>query len=325
MSGLDCDQLAIQWLRAMRGKRSQRAFSRRLGYRTNIAYRWESGRCWPTAQVVMRAMKKLGWSPSDALQRFQGADSWANTCDLSTRAGIATLLVRLRADQPVVAIAGATGHSRFSVARWLKGEAEPRLPEFLQLIEACSLRLLDFVAAFFTPEQVPLIGARLLQLDAVRRAAYDEPLSHAVLRALELESYQALPRHRSGWIAERIGISVDDEERCLKALARAGQIALHRRRWRTRDEPLVDTRADPEGARRLKVFWGKRALDALEQEAEGSFTLNLMSVSDADFERMRVLTRNYFSDLRAIVAQSQPNQRVVLFSAQLLALDRPSD
>src|SRR5688500_4718629 len=66
MSELDCDQLAIQWLRAMRGKRSQRAFSRRLGYRTNIAYRWESGRCWPTAQTVMRAMKKLGWDLSDA-------------------------------------------------------------------------------------------------------------------------------------------------------------------------------------------------------------------------------------------------------------------
>jgi len=322
MSAIDYDQLAIQWLRALRGKRSQRAFSRRLGYRTNIAYRWESGRCWPTAQAVMRAMKKLGWDVREALERFQGADAWAQHCDLSTRAGIATMLTRLRADVPVVALASTSGYSRFSIARWLKGEAEPRLPEFLHLIEACSLRLLDFVGAFFTPEQVPLIGARLHQLDAVRKAAYDEPLSHAVLRALELESYQALPRHRSGWIAQRIGISVDDEERCLKALARAGQIALHKRRWRTRDEPIVDTRANREGARRLKAFWGRRAIDALEQEAEGTFTLNLMSVSDADYERIRALTRSYFSDLRSIVAQSQPNQRVVLFCAQLLALDR---
>jgi DNA-binding phage protein len=322
VSAIDYEQLAMQWLRAMRGKRSQRALSRRLGYRTNIAYRWESGRCWPTARATMRAMKKLGWDLDAALAGFAGSDTAARRGDLATPAGIAQLLGQLRGPTTIVAIAAVTGHSRFSVARWMKGESEPRLPDFLRLIEACSLRLLDFVAAFFTPQQVPQVGQRLEQLAAIRRAAYDEPLSHAVLRALELASYRALPRHRSGWIASRIGIALEEEERCLRTLAGAGQIKLERRKWRTRDETVVDTRVDPEGTRRLKAYWGRRAIELLERGAEGQSALNLMSVSEADHERIRALTRSYFNDLRAIVAQSQPNERVLVFCAQLLPLDR---
>src|SRR5690606_6604411 len=42
-SDLDFRALSREWVRAMRGPRSQTALSRRLGYRTNVIYRWESG------------------------------------------------------------------------------------------------------------------------------------------------------------------------------------------------------------------------------------------------------------------------------------------
>jgi len=322
---LDYDLLATQWLRAMRGTRSQRALSRRLGYRTNIAYRWESGRCWPTASNAMRALKKLGWDLQGALIRFEGDHAeWAKRCDLTTRTGIVTMLDALRQRVPVVAIARATGHSRFAVARWLKGQAEPRLPELLQLIDACSLRLLDFVAQLFTPAQVPLLGARMMQLQAVRRAAYSVPLSHAVLRALELQAYAKLARHRKGWLAKRLEIALEDEERCLSALADAGQIHWRGGRWRVAEQAVVDTRADPEAARALKAFWARRAVGALERGTDDTFAFNLMSVSGADLERLRDLAHRYFREMRAIVAESQPNERVVLYCSQLIALDHPA-
>ena len=59
-------------------------------------------------------------------------------------------------------------------------------------------------------------------LQAARKAAYDVPWSHAVLRTLELTDYAELDRHRPGWIARRIGISRDEEERCLATLAAQG-------------------------------------------------------------------------------------------------------
>ena len=38
---LDFEQIARELLVALRGKRSQTAWSRRLGYKSNVAYAWE--------------------------------------------------------------------------------------------------------------------------------------------------------------------------------------------------------------------------------------------------------------------------------------------
>jgi hypothetical protein len=57
---LDFEALARQFLRALRGNRSQVAFSRRLRYRSNIAYLWESGRNMPTAAVALAAAARTG-------------------------------------------------------------------------------------------------------------------------------------------------------------------------------------------------------------------------------------------------------------------------
>ncbi len=47
---------ASQFLRAVRGKRSQVAFARRLGYRANPITDWENGRRYPTAAEAMEAV-----------------------------------------------------------------------------------------------------------------------------------------------------------------------------------------------------------------------------------------------------------------------------
>src|SRR5688572_27455473 len=57
---LDFEVIASELLRELRGRRSQRAFSRRLGYRTNIAYRWETARCFPTAAETLRIAARVG-------------------------------------------------------------------------------------------------------------------------------------------------------------------------------------------------------------------------------------------------------------------------
>lgn len=37
---LDWNGIAAEWVRAVRGKRSQAAFSRHLGYRSSVVHRW---------------------------------------------------------------------------------------------------------------------------------------------------------------------------------------------------------------------------------------------------------------------------------------------
>lgn len=60
---MNYEGLAADLLRTLRGKRSQTAFSRHLGYKCNVLYTWESGRRWPTADTFFRVLtkSKLDW------------------------------------------------------------------------------------------------------------------------------------------------------------------------------------------------------------------------------------------------------------------------
>jgi transcriptional regulator with XRE-family HTH domain len=319
----DFDEIAKDWLRALRGRRSQRALSRRLGYRSNIVYRWESGRCFPTAAVAFRCMRRLKVDLRAALARFfHGEPDTVRALDLGTGAGVSALLELLRGPMSIVELSRRAGVNRYAVARWQRGRAEPRLPDFLRLVHASADRLLDFIAAFTPPEQVDAIADAWRALEAARELAYDTPWSHAVLRALDLQQYRALPRHRHGWIAERLSISPHEERRCLDLLLRAGQIRKQGARFVVETASRVDMRADPRRAEQLRAFWIETALDRLRSGSPGVYAYNVFSVSATDLERIRELYRSFHAQMRAIIAASTPEEHVVLWGAQLVALSR---
>jgi transcriptional regulator with XRE-family HTH domain len=317
------ETLARQLVRALRGKRSQTALSRRLGYRSNVLYMWESGANFPTAATFFRAARSVGVDVTGALAEFyRRPPSWLTEVDLATAAGAARLLDDLRGNASIVSLASSTKRSRFAIARWLKGTTEPRLPDLLRMIEASTLRLLDFLAAFVDPARLPHVARDWHKLETARRAAFDMPWSHAVLRVLELREYRDLKTHVPGWIASKLGIAREEEERCLKLLVETGQIHRRDKRYRLGDVLTVDTRHDPSGARKLAAFWARVGAERLRAGSQGNFAYNLFGVSNADLERLRELQRGYFAELRAIVANSQPVERVVLANMQLFTLER---
>jgi DNA-binding phage protein len=323
---MDQAQISADWLRSMRGKRSQRGFSKRLGYASNIAYRWETGICFPLGREALALAKRDGAAGRAALRTFFGGTlpNALVDVDLGTAPGLAQLLRALRGDTSLVELARRSGYSRFSVARWLSGAAEPRLPELLAMVEAMTFRLLDFLASFTNIERLPAAAESYRALEAARNIAYDVPWSHAVLRALELSAYRALRRHQPGWLARRLGISRAEEERCLAALATARQIKLERGLWVADQTRTVDTRANPQRGRRLKAEWLRVALERLESGVPGIFGYNLMAVSRADLVRLREMHIAYFHSMQALVADSAPSECVVLFNTELFALDDPA-
>jgi len=319
---MNFSRLAADWLRFLRGKRSQRAFSKRLGYRSNIAYRWESEVCFPTAAEVLKMVQRAGVPLEQRVGSFFGSAAPAPLpAQLTTPSGVAALLRALRGNTPVVEISRRSGFSRFSIARWLSGASEPRLPEFLALVEAASFRCLDFLSQFVDLDRLPSAAAEWQTLQAARKAAYDVPWSHAVLRALELTDYANLPNPRPGWLARRLGISRVQEERCLKTLEAAHQIRKRGARWLVDHTQTVDTRADPERSRKLKAEWFEVALDRLRDGVPGTFSYNLMAVSRKDLARLKELHISYFREMQALVADSEPSECVVLFNTGLFALD----
>lgn len=319
---MDHESLAKELIRALRGRRSQLAFSRRLGFRTNVVYTWESGRRSPTAATFLAAARRAGVDVAGAVGRFfPSTPGWLAHTDPVSAEGVAALLSGMRSMSPIVDVARRAGRSRYAVARWLSGEAEPRLPDFLRMVEACSLRLLDFVALFADPAALPAASAAWRTLEAQRRAVYEEPLLPAVLLALEMPSYRALPRHEPGWIARRLGFPVEDEARCLERLAEAGQIRKSRGRWTVAQVRTVDTRLDPDAEHRLKCFWAGVGLSRLTRKAEGRFSFNVFTVSAADLVKLSELHVSYFQNMRAVIAESRPPERVVVVNLQLFPLD----
>src|SRR4029078_5960212 len=128
---------------------------------------------WPTAATFLRLALLRRVPLTEGMAGFLGglppalsSGGWAPP------SAAAALLEHLRGGTTIVELARRIGVNRVSVARWLKGNAEPRLPVFLLRIEATSLRVLDFVALFASPAELPAASAAWQVLEAQRRVAY---------------------------------------------------------------------------------------------------------------------------------------------------------
>ncbi|HVK71676.1 MAG TPA: helix-turn-helix transcriptional regulator [Kofleriaceae bacterium] len=321
---MDHEALARGVMRALRGRRSQTAFSRRLGYATNVAYAWEAGRRFPTAAEMLRAAARAGVDVRRALTPFFYRHLPDDLAQLEPTSPtfVAALLRDLRGPAPMQGLAERTGLSRSAVSRILAGKTEPRLPAFFRLVDAVSRRLLDLLAGLVDVSAIPAARDEWRRLEAVRRLAAENPLSEAVPRFLELEQYARLPRHRPGWIAERLGIARADEERTLRDLETAGVICWDGARWQLDRERSVDTtRFDPGAATFLRAHWTDTAAARIRAGGDGTFSYLVFSTDDATLAAMRELHLRYFRELRALAASAPRNTRVGVAIVQLFALD----
>jgi DNA-binding MarR family transcriptional regulator len=323
---IDFERLAAELLRALRGKRSRAAFSRYLGYRSNVAQRWETERCWPTAAQFFAICVRSGIDVKGRAQHFlRGEPPWLEALELDTSAGVGALLTELAGRTRLVEIARRSGYNRYSVARWFKGAAEPRLPEFLHVLHVCSRRVLDFVSAWVDCSALPSVAKRWSELTLSRELAYTHPTSHAVLRALELASYDDAGPRGEQYLANRLALRPDEVSQALRRLQASGQIRRTRRGWRPRRSDVIDTGADAQRARALKLGWAKLAISRLEAGAPGYSGYSVFSISKHDLHRLRGIQLSYVREMQAVIAESEPGECVALYCAQLLDLGHADD
>lgn len=324
MPGISTDLLSRELVRHLRGHRSQQAFSKSLGFASNVVYTWESGRRYPEVSTFLRAAETVKIPVRQGILLFLpelGAELEA--ARLSSPRTIQRITRHLAGQAPKRDLAGRIGVDRTTVARWLSGKTEPRLPEFLRLVEAATQRLLHFVGVFVDPGRLPSTRAAYRDLQVQEKLAYDLPWSHAILRALELDPYRALTRHEPGFLGGQIGLELEAEERFLEELAAAGQIRWDGTHWTVERVLTVDTRKDPERNRQLKAHWAKVGLERLSSgraHQDALFSFNLFAISEDAFQRIRELHLDYYERVRAIVEQSPSADRVVLLNLQLVPL-----
>jgi transcriptional regulator with XRE-family HTH domain len=318
---LDFDQVAAELVRALRGKRSQAAFSRRLGYKSSVVHRWETQKAWPAASRLLACCERLGTDVGNAYaQFFQRRPAWLDEHPPATPQGIAAFLRQLRGKTPILRIAEATGINRFSLSRWLQGRSEPNLPDFLCVIEACSRRMVDFVAGLVEPTRLPAIAERWHRLEHMRRVAYEFPLSHGVLRALELA-----PESREGtagdvWLEQVLGMTREQIEDSLRLLESTGQIRKRRGIWRPERIMAVNTGTDPERARDARLAWTQVALERMTCRDPGHYGYSLFAIGREDLRKLRDLHVEYLRAMQDIIATSKRNECVALYCSQLIDL-----
>jgi DNA-binding phage protein len=315
---MDIEKLAKELIKALRGRRSQLALSRRLGYSSNVLHAWECGRRWPASSETLRIAERTGVDLRKALTRFyRTPPEWLAECDLTSPEFVWRFLQDQRGSTTIATLAERAGTNRFSMARWLNGEAEPRLPDFLRVVEATSLRLLDLIATLVDPDQLPSARDAWRRREAQRGLAIEEPWTQAVLRFLELPGADG----SAATIARRLRLEQDVVAGCLVALGRAGQAKRIGDRWHPVQVEAVDTRRTEETSRRLKGFWADVGSERLRIGARGTFAYNVFAVSEDQFRRLEDLQQAYYQSVRALVAEEVPAECVALVNLQMIRLD----
>ena len=311
-----------EFLRAVRGKRSQRAFSRRLGYQSKPLADWESGRRFPDAATALRACRIAGIDVKGALARF-----FPNLEPSAGELGpdeIASWLRGLRGNTAIVELAARAGEPRFSVSRWLSGQSRPRLPQFFGLVEAITGRASDLIAELVDIRLVPSVAEQHAKRRVSRSLAHDEPWTAAVLRVLETVAYAELDTHVPGWIARYLGIDLEVEARCVEALERAGMIAFRDGRYWS-SPATVDTQVTPDENRRIKRHWSLAASERIADADDADlFAYNVVAVSHRDLDRIRQIMRSAFREIRSLVSVSKPSEEVALVQLQLVEFRPPA-
>ncbi len=255
-----------------------------------------------------------------ALESFLGRrPPWWDGAEPGSPEGVAALLEDLRGSASVTELAARSGLGRSRVSRWLGGHTQPRLPDFLRLVEAASARLVDLLVSLVGPQAVPAIAPLWQRMEARRKGVAEFPWTQAILRVLELRAYQKLPAHEPGWIARHLDIPEDEEARCIAFLRDTGQIRWSGRRFVV-EALAVDTGRTAGVGPRLKAHWSRVAADRIQTGAPGQFSYNVFTVSRADFERIREAHIAHIRSMRAIVATSQPGEVVAVANVRLFDL-----
>lgn len=317
-SGPDPALIARQLLRVLRGRRSQVAFSRRLGFASNVAAEWESGRRVPPALTALRAAQLVGVDVLAQLRAFR-----PSTAPSSRRLDAATLAAWLRAqqgNQALGAIAQRAGLSRHQVSRFLAGQAEPRLHHFLALVQACSGRASDLVALLVDINAIRCLREEHARLTALRELALEAPWTSAIISGLECVAALDCAAARRA-LQHMLGLEAEQLQRHLAQMETAGVIERRQDRYVLGDPLVIDTGPASDSRRRLTRHWAEvGAARAWAPRPRDVFSYNVFSVSRADLERIAALQREFFQRVRALIGPSPPETLAVM-NLQLFEFD----
>lgn len=256
---MEIKNIKKELLKQIRGKRSQAQLSRILKYGFNQVYRWEAD------------LTRLLWTDFIRI---------CEVCKVGIKASLeesivfyddfkrADLLVQhIVGNKQIVKLADEIKISRFILSDWIKGKSEPTLDGILQLLASRDL-LLNFIDSLTNVEAVSTpLKEKIKAKKKALNYLYENPLAGAVLACMELSSYLRLDKHSVGFIAKKMGISIQDEENILLQLKNLGLIKNVNGKYQ-KVEVNFNSRGDFSGEQKLRRFWTEKGLQSDQSRKE---------------------------------------------------------
>jgi transcriptional regulator with XRE-family HTH domain len=307
----DWNAVSQQMIRALRGRLSQRAASRRLHFSSNPVSEWEAGRRQPTAVQMFELARVMGADVKGTLAAFHRASAGAlGEQEIPDARALARWLTVLRVGTSIKTLAQRSGLSRFTISRMLRGESSFRLSPFLALLHAITIRADDLIGELVPLSAVPALAVNH-DRQAILQIGFDEPWSTALLRLMETEPYRRLKAHQPGWLARRLRISAEAESRIVQRLLDAGILSRVGKRLVPHLPESVSLKTGSEKSRRHKMHYARVVEDRIADDlgTEDLAKSTIISVSAPDYEKIKAILVKGHREVRAI-ARSTPQEEI---------------
>ena len=303
-------QASRELLRALRGARSQVAFARRLGFRSNVPAAWEGGHRCPRAVELVRAAERVGVDVAGAVSRFHPPAGGAFCSD-----DLGPWLRELQGQTTTAELEERTGCSAPQLRRWLAGRASPRVFQLLAVVDGLTGRAPDLVAELVDIEQIPSLAPRFRAARTQRRLAFAHPWTAAVRILVEARPLPTAGAAQA--LGRRLGQPPALLQEALDHLVEHSLIEEVDGCWQATGEMTVDMRPSAADRHQLRAHWARVGAERVAAGADDLFSFSLVAVSRADLAQIRQLQRRYFRELRGIVAASSPSEVGALVLAQI--------
>lgn len=293
-------------------ERSMSWLSHKLGYKHNQVHLWESGK------------RNFYWRDFVHLCKcFNRSIDKAVSENLQIESNeIGVILKNSLKDYKHKEVAERIGVSQAKLSRWVNGSSQVPFEKACQILSYCHFNFFQFLDELIQKEDLPEISEIAVQKRNLIQTLEQSPFIGALAPALCLKSYKDLKKHKDGFLAEKIGISLPEEKVGLEILVELGQIykkdgLYHLKTYR------VKTGSNREGHLNVCRYWSSRVNQYSRLESSKSlFGYRVFGISKEGFKELREAHISYYHAISDILKTEQaPFDHVVAVNFHALVLD----
>jgi transcriptional regulator with XRE-family HTH domain len=311
---MDYDKLAVQVLKAIRGKVSQNTLSEKLGFDFNQFYKWETERKVIYLKDFISICNCLLLDLMTAINR----NLFLDIRKLNSHE-IGYTILKIHSAKELLS---SIKVSASTLSRWTSGDGDIRLSLFFEIIDLkFPGKLLPFLGGIVQLENIPLFADKVKDQEKYLHAFTEQPLYSLIMIFLMIEDYQITNKSNSSYIASKLNVDESYAEELIKEMLQRNLVTKVDNKLVHNLLELEDFEGSMNGKDR-NLYFLKYAAHYFQQKQRPdsltAFSNLLFTVSTESFKEIAELTRNYNINVRNIISKSEkPYTRACILNLQL--------